>query len=317
MIDDAEAGAQPHGTAVCPPGALSYPAGVLPFGPGHPVLCVNDQCGYLVEQPKIQAELLVGDFSSIIALARRGMDQGLYVFNVQLMEAHLLPEQRRLMPRIVAAVFQATGCCIAVDARDPGTVDLSLDAYPFKAMCNSVNGEPENLRAMLPVVARHGAAIGTALVYEGGVPKTVAERLLVARRIVHAAEAHGIPRQDVIIDAVCLPSAVAPGSMRVTLETIKALHEELEVPVLLGISNAGYMMPNPRMVDLACFLASVSWGLDVAMIDPSTPLLPWLSKAGDFLNGVDPVGKGYLDYYRKMRVAKPEGICMMPPSLSI
>jgi hypothetical protein len=190
VIDDAEAGAQPHGTAVCPPGALSYPAGVLPFGPGHPVLCVNDQCGYLVEQPKIQAELLVGDFSSIIALARRGMDQGLYVFNVQLMEAHLLPEQRRLMPRIVAAVFQATGCCIAVDARDPGTVDLSLDAYPFKAMCNSVNGEPENLRAMLPVVARHGAAIGTALVYEGGVPKTVAERLLSGVRLVGAGRCH-------------------------------------------------------------------------------------------------------------------------------
>ena len=83
---------------------------------------------------------------------------------------------------------------------------------------------------MLPIIARHGAAIGTSLVYEGGVPQTF-ERLMVARRIVDAAEAHGIPREDVLIDAVCLPSSVVPGSIRVTLETLRAI-QELGAPTL-------------------------------------------------------------------------------------
>jgi 5-methyltetrahydrofolate--homocysteine methyltransferase len=168
-------------------------------------------------------------------------------------------------------------------------------------MCNSVNGEWHNLKAMLPIVARHGAAIGTALVYEKGVPRTVEERLFVARRIVSAAEAHGIPRQDLMIDAVCLPSGVAPDSMRVTLQTIQALHDELGVATLLGISNAGFMMPNPRMIDLAYFMASAAWGLDVAMIDPYTPHLPWLQLAMDFLLGTDPYAGQYLSYYRANR----------------
>ena len=290
-------------TSISLAGALSNAAGPIPFGPAAATLCVNDQCGYECERPEVQAELEAGRFDSLVQLARVGVELGLPVFNAQLMAPNLAPLERSLLPRLVEAVYAATGACIAVDSRDPVTVDYALAAYPHKALCNSVTGEHENLRTMLPVIARHGAAIGTALVYEGGVPKTVQERLMVARRIVEAAKAHGIPAEDVLIDAVCLPASVAPDTMRVTLETLKALHEELGVPTLLGISNAGHLMPQPRMLDLAFFAAAVSWGLDVAMIDPRTPLLPWITRGLDFLTGVDPAGRGYLSYYRGQRAA--------------
>jgi 5-methyltetrahydrofolate--homocysteine methyltransferase len=266
---------------------------------------VNDQCGYYYERAEVLAELRQGRFDALIQLARSGMELGLHVFNVQLMESSLIERQRELVPQAVCAIYEATGCCIGVDARDPETVDRALASYPYKAMCNSVNGEWANLEAMLPIIAKHGAAIGTALVYEKGVPRTVQERLFVARRIVEAAEAHGIPRADVMIDAVCLPSGVVPDSMRVTLQTIRALHEDLGVPTLLGISNAGFMMPNPRLIDLAYFTAAASWGLDVAMIDPFTPHLPWTRQAMNFLMGIDPYAKGYLDYYRSHRSPLP------------
>ena len=282
----------------CPPGALSYPGGTIPFGLDQPILCVNDQCGYYYERPEVLAELQQGRFDSLIKLAREGSELGFPVFNVQLMEATLLDRERELVPKAVQTIYEATGCCIGVDSRDPEVVDLALAAYPHKAMCNSVNGEWANLKAMLPIVAKHGAAVGTGLVYEQGIPQTVTERLYVARRIVKMAEEHGIARQDVMIDAVCLPSGVAPDSMRVTLETLKAIHQELGVPTLLGISNAGFMMPKPRLIDLAYFIAGVSWGLDVAMIDPFTPDLPWLARTMDFLTGVDPYAQEYLAYYR-------------------
>jgi len=282
----------------CPAGALSYPGGTIPFGPSQPVLCVNDQCGYYYDRPEVLAELQYGRFDSLIKLARDGLELGFPVFNVQLMEPTLIDRERELVPKAVQEIYEATGCCLAVDSRDPAVVDLALAAYPHKAMCNSINGEWANLKSMLPVIAKHGAAIGTALVYEKGIPQTVSERILVARRIVEMAEEHGIPRQDVMIDAVCLPSGVAPDSMRVTLDTLKAFHEELGVPTLLGISNAGFMMPNPRIIDLAYFIAGISWGLDVAMIDPFTPYLPWLARTMDFLTGIDPYAQEYLAYFR-------------------
>jgi 5-methyltetrahydrofolate--homocysteine methyltransferase len=285
----------------CPAGALSYSEGVIPFGPGRPLLCVNDQCGYACERPEVEAELREGRFDSVIALARQGLALGLKVFNVQFRAPNLAGLERDLVLGAVSALGQAVRCCLAIDSQDPVTVDLALAAYPYKAMCNTVTGDWDNLRTMLPIVARHGAAMGCALVYENGVPQTVKDRVAVARRIVEAAVAHGIPRADVMIDAVCLPGAVAPGGLTVALETIRAIREELGVPVLLGISNAGFMMPNPRLIDLAYFIAAASWGLDVAMIDPVTPYLQWLSPAMDFLLGTDPVGRGYLGVYRAAR----------------
>jgi 5-methyltetrahydrofolate--homocysteine methyltransferase len=282
----------------CPAGALSYSEGVIPFGPGRPLLCVNDQCGYACERPEVEAELREGRFDSVIALARQGLALGVKVFNVQFRAPNLADRERELVLGAVSALGQAVKCCIAIDSQDPVTVDLALAAYPYKAMCNTVNGEWSNLKVMLPVIAKYGAAVGTSLVSEQGVPQTVKDRLAVARRIVEAAVAHGIARADVMIDAVCLPGAVAPGSLAVTLETIRAIREELGVPVLLGISNAGFMMPNPRLIDLAYFIAAASWGLDVAMIDPVTPYLQWLSPAMDFLLGTDPAGRGYLGVHR-------------------
>jgi 5-methyltetrahydrofolate--homocysteine methyltransferase len=282
----------------CPAGALSYPGGIVRFGAGQPLLCVNDQCGYYCERPEVEAELRQGSFDSVITLARQGLALGVKVFNVQFRAPNLADREQELVVAAVSALGQAVTCCLAIDSADPVTVDRALAAYPYKSMCNAITGEWDNLKTMLPIVARHRAAIGSALVYEKGVPQTVRERLLVASRIVEAAVAHGIPRADIIIDAVCLPAAVAPRNLTVTLETIRAVREELAVPVLLGISNAGFGMPNPRLIDLAYFIAGASWGLDVAMIDPFTPHLQWLSPAMDFLLGTDPAGRGYLGVYR-------------------
>jgi len=290
----------------CPVGALSYPGGTIPFGNDQPTFCVNDQCGYYYERPEVLAELQQGRFDTLVKLARDGMELGFPVFNVQLMEPTLIDRERELVPNAVKTIYEATGCCIGVDSRDPEVVDLALAAYPHKAMCNSGNGEWDNLKSMLPIIAKHGAAIGTALVYEKGIPQGVKERVFVARRIVEMAEEYGISRQDVMIDAVCLPSGVVPDSMRITLETLKAIHDELGASSLLGISNAGFMMPNPRLIDLAYFVAAVSWGLDVAMIDPFTPYLPWMARILDFLTGVDSYAQDYLAYYRRTNKLAPQ-----------
>lgn len=279
-----------------PPGTLSYPGGLLPFGIGKPTLLVNDQIGYAYYRPEVAEELRRGCFDSLLDLVQAGQAVGIQVVNVQLMEPSL--DECDLVPRVVAALYETTGCAIAVDSRRPEIVERALAAYPYKALCNTVTGEPEVLEAMLPIIAKYGAAVGTALVHPMGVPETVEDRLAVARRIVEAAEAHGIPREDVMIDGVCLPSAVMPDTMRTTLRTLQALHEELGVPTLLGISNAGYGLPNPTVVDLAFLLAAVSWGLDVAMVNPATPCLADAAPAIDFLMGTDRYAQRFLRRYR-------------------
>jgi len=280
-----------------PPGVLTSGRVQIPFGAGCPTLLVNDQMGYCYEEPATLAQLQAGNLEPLIELARLGQSAGLQVINVQLMERSL--DELTLVPQAVQALHEQTGCVIAIDTRQPAVLESALAGYPYKAMCNVLTGEWRVLESMLPIIARHGCAAGTALVYEKGVPLAVDERLLVARRIVEAAEAHGVPRQDVMIDCTCLPSAVMPDSMRATLHTIAAVKEELGVPTLLGISNAGFMMPDPTLIDLAFLTAAVSWGLDVAMVNPRTPLLAEEIRAIDFLMGKDAYGKGFLNWHRR------------------
>ncbi|MGQ9516712.1 MAG: dihydropteroate synthase [Anaerolineae bacterium] len=280
------------------PGTITYPGGTLHFGPGQPTLCVNDQMGYIYEDPRVLAELQAGRLDALIRLAEQGIAAGMTCINVQLM--HYTLDQRALIPKVIETLVERKGCAIAIDTRDAVVLEWGLRAYqPYKALCNVVNGEWENLRTFLPIIAKYGAAAGTALVYERGIPQTVQERVEVARRIVEAAEACGIPREDVAMDCVCLPSSVSPNSMPVTLRTIQAVHEELGAPTLLGISNAGVMMPEHELLDLAYLIAAVAHGLDVAMVSPTTPLIDGMVPAIDFLSGKDVYGQRYLDWYRR------------------
>jgi 5-methyltetrahydrofolate--homocysteine methyltransferase len=283
----------------CPKGALSWPGGIIPFGSGKPLLCVNDQCGYLIEKDEVKKALLSGDYSPLIQLAMEGLRNGMPVFNLQLMASSLIDEEKRLFPKVLDAVYRSTGCGIAIDTRDPEVLEQALSQYPHKAMCNCINGEKDNLETFLPIIKKYGGAIGTALVDEEGIPETLEKRKDTALRIRDAAEAAGIPREDIIMDGVCLPSGVVPDSMRLTLQTLRMFQEELGVPTLLGSSNAGYMMPNPHMIDSTYLIAAASWGLNVAMISPATPHIRWTMASIDFLMGTDPYAERYLALYRE------------------
>ena len=280
------------------PGTISIPEGSIAFGAGSPTLCVNDQCGYLIEQEDVQEKLLKEDFSPLIELARGGRDKGFHLFNVQLMVPSLMEEEVRLFPRAVEAVYKETGCGIAMDTKNPRVLEKALESYPYRAMCNCITGEQQSLEEMLPIIAEYGGIVGTAVVDEEGIPQTIEGRMKVGNRIVDAAAKHGIAREDVILDAVCFPAGAVPDSMRVTLQTIRSFKEELGVPTLLGNSNAGFMMPRPFILDTAYFIAAVSWGLDVAMISPYTPQIEWYREAMDFLMGIDPYAGRYLQLYR-------------------
>jgi 5-methyltetrahydrofolate--homocysteine methyltransferase len=287
------------------PGILPYPGGEAGFGSGSPVLCVNDQCGYLIEEETVRRQILDHDFSSLVKLAGDGRNKGMDIFNVQLMIPGLIEHEQELLPAIIEAVIGETGCGIAVDTRDPEALKKALRAYPYRALCNCVNGEKECLEKMLPVIAEYGGAVGTALVDESGIPETLAGRLRMGEKIVCAAEKESISRSDIVLDAVCFPAGAVPDSMRLTLHTLKAFKEELGVSTLLGISNAGFGMPNPLMIDSVYFTAAASWGMDVAMISPYTPAIDWFRETIDFLMGSDPYASGYLSLYRKNHQAEP------------
>jgi 5-methyltetrahydrofolate--homocysteine methyltransferase len=259
---------------------------------------VNDQLRVLDQRPQVLSELKAGRFDALLELARFGEQVG--VDMVDVLVDHYELDEAELLPRVAVAVHDEIGCPIALDSRNPAGLRGALSALqPYKALINSVTAEAECLENLLPIAREYGAAIvGMPIGDAHGLPKSVAGRISEARTIIEAAERHGIPREDIVIDAICLASSAEPGSMQVTLETLEALHNDLEVSTILGIGNAGFGMPEQTRIDLAFLVAAVPWGLDAALVDPATPGLIEEVRAIDFLTGQDPYGSRYLEHYR-------------------
>jgi 5-methyltetrahydrofolate--homocysteine methyltransferase len=248
--------------------------------------------------PEVLAELQEGKLDKILELARIGHRIGLEAADILI--DHPALDQKVLLPKIALAVHKEIGCPISLDSRDPEALDAALSALkPYKALINSVTAESDSLADLLPVARKHGAAIvGMPIGHLHGLPKTVEGRLAESRVIIETAERHGIPREDIVIDAICMASSAEPGSMQVTLDTLSALHQELGVATILGIGNAGFGMPDQTRIDLAYLLAAIPWGLDAALVDPATPGLIECARAVDFLTGRDLYGKRYIQHYR-------------------
>lgn len=285
---------------------LTSRSGALEFGPGLPTVLVNDQLRVMDQSPVVLAELLEGRIDKLLELARRGQAVGTDMVDVLI--NHIDLDEVFLLPRIAAAVHEAIGCPISLDSRNPRALEAALAALrPHKALINSVSGEREALETLLPVARRFGAAVvGMPMGHQHGLPRTLDARLDEVRALLEATDAAGIPRADVVIDAVCLASAAEPNSMQVTLETLWAVHA-MGVATILGIGNAGFGMPDQTRIDLAYLIASIPWGLDAALVDPATPGLVETVRAVDFLTGNDPSGARYLKHYRaRKRTAEGE-----------
>jgi hypothetical protein len=86
--------------------------------------------------------------------------------------------------------------------------------------------------------------------------------------------------------------------MQVTLDTLKAVHEELGMSTLLGIGNAGFGMPFQTRLDMLYLPIGASWGLDAALVDYRTENLVYYARGADFLTGRDPCGQSCIELYR-------------------
>lgn len=68
------------------------------------------------------------------------------------------------------------------------------------------------LDRLLPICKKYGAAVVGLTLDENGIPALAEQRFALAQKIVAAAEAAGIPREDVYIDCLTLTASAPAGS---------------------------------------------------------------------------------------------------------
>ena len=210
-----------------------------------------------------------------------------------------LADETELMVKAVKLIQSLTDLPLCLDSSIVEVLEAGLGAYEGKALVNSVTAEDERLEAILPLVARHGAAVIGLPNDEEEIPEDPARRLELARKIIDTATGtYGIPIEDVLIDPLAMPIGADTTVVVRTLETLQLLREEFGVNTTLGASNVSFGMPD-RTALVAAFLPMASAaGLTSAIMDARSPELVQAARACDVLLNRDEWGGTWIAAHR-------------------
>src|SRR6478672_8680637 len=251
---------------------------------------------------KLAAEMAAGDYSTVLADAVAQVEAGAHMLDVN--AGIPLADEPGMLAEAVRLVQSVTDVPLCIDSSIVEALEAGLAAYQGKALVNSVTGEEERLERVLPLVAKHGAAVVAITNDETGISEDPDVRFEVARRIVERAADHGIPREDVIVDPLLMPIGAMPTAGRQVFRILGRLRDELGVNSTCGASNVSFGLPNREGINGAFLAMAIASGLTSAITNPIAEGVRTAVMAADVLMGNDQDASRWI---RQFRVAPPEG----------
>ena len=269
------------------------------IGPESPFCVIGERINP-TGRKAFQAQLQAGDLSQLETDVQQQVDGGADMLDVNVGDP--LADEVGLMGRAIPLVQGLTDLPLCIDSSVIEALEAGLAAYEGKALVNSVTGEDARLEAILPIVARHGAAV-IGLANDDEIPMEPRRRLEVAKKIVGAASDHGIPPEDVIIDPLAMPVGAEPRAVTLFVETLHLLRDELGVNTTCGASNTSFGLPGRHTLGAAFLAVSQSHGLTSAIMDARRDETVEAVRATDFLLGRDEWGANWIRRYRERQAA--------------
>ena len=219
---------------------------------------------------KLLAEEMVrGDFSRVEADAVAQVEAGAHMLDVN--AGIPLADEPALLARAVQLVQSVTDVPLSIDSSIVEALEAGLAVYQGKPLVNSVTGEDEVMERVLPLVARHGAAVVAISNDETGISEDPDVRYSIAKRIVERAADHGIPANDVVVDPLVMPIGAMGTAGRQAFTLIRRLREELKVNTTCGGSNISFGLPNRQVVTGTFLAMAIASGMTSAIMSPLHP----------------------------------------------
>ena len=214
---------------------------------------------------KMTAALEAGDLDVVRKEALAQIEAGADVLDVNAATANT--DEVTLLPKVVQAVMDTVDVPLCLDSSRPEALEAALKLYKGKPLINSVTGQEESLREVLPLVREYKAAVIGMTVDDEGIPDKVERRVAIAHKIVERAEKAGIAREDVIIDCVTMTLGADPKTALITVESLRRIKEELGVNMTLGASNVSFGLPNRDLINNAFLAVAMAAGLNCPVIN--------------------------------------------------
>lgn len=211
-------------------------------------------------------------------------------------------DEAATLEQLVKDLQAVTDLPLQLDSSNPEALSRALRIYNGKPIVNSINGEPETLEKILPLCKKYGAAVVGLALDKGGIPPTAEGRFAIAQRIVAAANAAGIPNEDIYIDCLTLTASAQQEGAVQTLEALSRCKRELGVRTVLGVSNISFGLPCRGYLNTTFLTMAMSAGLDLAIMNPNTPEMMAAVRAYRVLTSQDLQSTDYVAAYADVQI---------------
>jgi 5-methyltetrahydrofolate--homocysteine methyltransferase len=244
---------------------------------------------------KFAEDLRAGELSTVTHDAVAQVEAGADMLDVN--AGIPLVDEAELLKAMLRTVQAAVDVPICIDSSVIEALEAGLSVYEGRALVNSVTAEDDRLSEILPLVARHDAAVIGLANDETGIPETPEKRLECARKIVAVAADHGIARDDVLIDPLAMTVGADPTAVSTTLTTISLIRDELGVNMCLGASNVSFGLPDRHALNAGFLPMAMAAGLTSAIMSTARPVIDAV-RASDLLLGHDEWGAKWIAAHR-------------------
>lgn len=249
---------------------------------------------------KLSAALQAGDMELVRREALTQVEAGADILDVNVGATGV--DEVALLPQAVQIVMETVDVPLCLDSDNPKALEAALKVYPGKPVVNSVNGQEERLKEILPLVKEYGAVVIGLTMDDQGIPHEADRRVAIAGRIIEQAEALGIPREDIIIDCLAMTIATDGQAGLATLEAVRRVKAEFGVNQTLGASNISFGLPDRDLLNRAFLALAIAAGVTCPLVD-AAKVRPAIL-AADLLLGRDEYAMRYIRAYRQRQQRK-------------
>ena len=242
-------------------------------------------------------EMKRGDYSRVEADALAQVAAGAQMLDVN--AGIPLADEPAMLADVVKLVQSITDVPLSIDSSIVAALESGLSVYQGKALVNSVTGEEERLEVVLPLVAKHGAAVVAISNDESGISEDPDERFAVAKKIVERAADYGIPASDVVVDPLVMPIGAINSAGIQVMHLVRRLRDELKVNTTCGASNVSFGLPNRSGINSAFLTMAIAAGMTSAITSPLHAEVMQAVLGADVMMGKDPNCSNWIRKYRE------------------
>jgi 5-methyltetrahydrofolate--homocysteine methyltransferase len=264
--------------------ALSSARRTLLLEPGRPLAVIGEGINP-TGRKALQEELREGKTALARQMARDQEAAGAALLDVNVGVPGI--DQEKAMQEVVLALSAVTELPLVIDSAKAEPIERALRVYPGRALINSISGEKEKLKKLLPVAAKYGAMFILLPLTDQGIPETAEKRAVVVRAIEREARKHGFTRDDFLVDGIVMTAASNPKAPLETIRTVRWATETFGARTVVGLSNVSFGMPERKWINTSFLAMAAASGLTAAIANPTSEELMFVKKAADVLGGRD------------------------------